>query len=55
MDKELDGLVKQYVLQSLELNATRLRCINLGWTSNKDIGAELSLIKMAKEKIEEIW
>jgi len=55
MNKELDGLLKQYVLKSLDLQATKLKCINLGWSRDQEIASELEIIKACKQKIEKIW
>lgn len=45
----MDKLVITYINQLLELQETRLRCINLGFSPSRDIKVELDLIKQSKE------
>ena len=47
----MDELVKEYMLGLLKWQKTKLECINLGWTQNKEIKTELQLIEMAEKKL----
>lgn len=49
----MENLIKDYILGLLRWQETKLKCINLGWTSNKEIKAELELIKKAKKIVDE--
>ena len=37
----MEELIKDYILGLLRWQETKLKCINLGWTSNKEIKAEV--------------
>lgn len=44
-------IVKEYILALLDLQKTRLECINLGFNKSETIKAELDLIEEAKKFI----
>ncbi len=47
----MEKLIKRYVMQLLELQETKLKCINLGFNSDKNTKVELSLIEEAKKRV----
>lgn len=51
----MEEIVKDYIVKLLELQETKLKCINLGYSPDKVIKAELSLIKLALKEIERRW
>lgn len=44
-------IVRKYILALLDLQETRLKCINLGFNKSEEIKAELYLIEEAKKFI----
>ena len=44
-------IVRKYILAILDLQETRLKCINLGFNKSEEIKAELYLIEEAKKFI----
>lgn len=44
-------IVRKYILALLDLQETRLKCINLGFNKSEEIKAELDLIEEAKKEI----
>ena len=44
-------IVRKYILALLDLQETRLKCINLGFNKSEKIKAELDLIEEAKKFI----
>lgn len=44
-------IVRKYILALLDLQETRLKCINLGFNKSEEIKAELDLIEEAKKFI----
>ena len=50
-DDELEEITKKYIMKLLELQETKLKCINLGLNQSETIKVELSLIKKAKELV----
>lgn len=49
MDKETEAIIKLYILKLLELQETRLNCINLGFSKDREIKGELELVGKAIE------
>lgn len=47
----MKNILKQYILKLLELQETKLKCINLGLSPTEDIKVELDMIKQAKQLI----
>lgn len=48
----MEEIIKEYILGLLELQKTKLECINLGFSRDKQIKVELDMIKQAKELVE---
>ena len=48
----MKSLLIKYIKQLLEFQETKLKCINLGYTSSNDIRLEIEIIKECKELIE---
>ena len=44
-----------YYIETLELQQTRLKCINLGFNPSKDVKVELDLIDLSLKEIESRW
>lgn len=48
----MKDIIKRYILKTLELQETRLNCVNLGFSPSTDIKIELDMIRQAKELID---
>lgn len=46
-----EEIIKQYIIEILELHETRLKCINLGSCEDREIKIELEMIKESKKLI----
>lgn len=47
----MEEIIKQYILKTLELQETKIKCINLGFKQSEENKIELEMIKKAKELI----
>lgn len=47
----MEEIIKQYILKTLELQETRINCINLGVKKSSENKIELEMIKKAKELV----
>lgn len=45
---------KKYILQLLEWQETKLKCINIGWKTSEEIKTEIKLIEECKKYFKEI-
>lgn len=46
-----EEIIKQYILEILELHETRLECINLGKCKSRETRIELEIIRNAKKLV----
>lgn len=51
----MDNILKTYITKLLELQETRLKCINLGYNPSESVKIELELIKMALKELDKRW
>lgn len=51
----MNDIIKQYIIKTLELQQTRLKCINLGFNPSKNVKVELDLIDLSLKEIESRW
>lgn len=51
----MSEIIKEYIIKTLELQKTRLKCINLGFNPSKDVKVELDLIDLSLKEIEKRW
>ncbi len=51
----MNEIIKEYIIKTLELQKTRLKCINLGFNPSKNVKVELNLIDLSLKEIEKRW
>ena len=50
-----DKLAKEYIIKLLEYQEVKLKCVNLGYTRDKDIKIELEIIEYCIDYMKRRW